>query len=201
MLQKSDSRRHLPICILLLMVWTWAAIAPLSRQDWLLENLLVFAIAAVLLGTYPRFRFSTPSYWLFAVFLTLHLYGSHYTYSETPFGYWLQEVTGASRNHFDRIVHFAFGLLLVYPLRELLERLARPNGGWLELCALTWVMALSSLYEQIEMLTAMIVAPELGAAYLGTQGDPWDAQKDAGLAILGALIALAIIRLAKARRA
>ncbi|MDX5372461.1 MAG: DUF2238 domain-containing protein [Pseudomonadaceae bacterium] len=92
-------------------VWLWAAIAPLSRQDWLLENLLVFAIVALLLATRRRFVFSPLSYALLSLFLALHLYGSHYTYSETPFGFWLAEQLGLDRNHYDRIVHFAFGVL------------------------------------------------------------------------------------------
>lgn len=189
------------ICIVLLVVWIWAAIAPLSREDWLLENLLVFAIAALLLATFRWFIFSMASYWLLAVFLAMHLYGSHYTYAETPFGFWLQEILGTSRNHYDRIVHFSFGLLLVYPLRELIERLARPAGKWLGLLSLTFVMALSSLYEQMEMLAAMVVAPDLGTAFLGTQGDQWDAQKDSGLAMLGAVITLLAARLVGANRA
>lgn len=179
----------------LLGFWLWAAIAPLSRQDWLLENLLVMATAALLLGTRHHFIFSARSYWLLGVFLALHIYGSHYTYSQTPLGYWLGAQLGFERNHYDRLVHFAFGLLLIYPLRELLQRAAGLCGKWLTLLSLATVMALSGLYEQVEMLAALVVAPDLGTAFLGTQGDEWDAQKDAGLAILGALLASLLIHL------
>lgn len=180
------------ILAILLLVWLWAAIAPLSREDWLLENLLVFFFAALLLATYRRFAFGLGSYWLFTLFLAMHLYGAHYTYSETPLGFWLQEVFGFTRNHYDRLAHFAFGLLLVYPVRELLGRAAGLAGWWLDILSLAAVMAMSGVYEQVEMLAALIVSPELGSAFLGTQGDEWDAQKDAGLAMLGALSVLLI---------
>ena len=180
------------IVALLLLVWVWAAIAPLSRSDWLLENLLVLFYAALLAATHRRFAFSLGAYWLFALFITLHLYGSHYTYSQTPLGDWLKEILGLGRNPYDPLVHFAFGLLLACPLRELLQRRAAPAGRWLDLLALTLVMAMSAFYEQLEMLAALLVSPELGSAFLGTQGDEWDAQKDAGLAMLGALLALGL---------
>lgn len=178
------------IVTLLLLVWLWAAIAPVSRSDWLLENLLVLFYGILLAATYHRFAFSPGSYCLFALFMAMHLYGSHYTYSETPFGYWLRDALGLGRNHYDRLVHFSFGLLLACPLRELLQRRAGLAGRWLELLSLTVVMAMSAFYEQLEMLAALLVSPELGSAFLGTQGDEWDAQKDAGLAMLGAMLAL-----------
>lgn len=188
--------RQLPLITgLLALVWLWAAIEPLSRSDWLLENLLVFFFGGLLLATHRRFAFSQGAYWLFALFLALHLYGSHYTYAETPLGDWLRDSLGLARNPYDRLVHFAFGLLLACPLRELLERRAGPSGGWLDGLALCVVMAMSGFYEQLEMLAALIVSPELGSAFLGTQGDEWDAQKDAGLATLGALGALGLRRL------
>ncbi|MBV2133521.1 DUF2238 domain-containing protein [Pseudomonas sp. MAP12] len=180
------------IVVLLLLVWLWAASGPLSRSDWLLENLLVFFFAALLAATYRRFAFSPGAYWLFALFMALHLYGAHYTYAETPLGYWARDVLGLARNHYDRLVHFAFGLLLVCPLRELLQRRAALGGRWLEILSLSVVMAMSAFYEQLEMLAALLVSPELGSAFLGTQGDEWDAQKDAGLAMLGAALALLI---------
>lgn len=181
------------IVVILLLIWLWAAINPLSREDWLLENLLVFFFAGLLLATYRRFAFSLTAYWLFALFLGMHLYGSHYTYAETPLGFWYQETFALDRNHYDRLVHFSFGLLLVYPLRELLHRSARLTGLWLAILSLAVVMALSAFYEQVEMLAAVLVSPELGSAFLGTQGDEWDAQKDSGLAMLGALSLLLIV--------
>jgi len=201
MIKKPRPETQLTLILLILfLVWLWAAINPLSRKDWLLENLLVFFFAALLLATYRRFAFSLRSYWLFSLFMAMHLYGSHYTYSETPLGYGLQEIFGFGRNHYDRLVHFTFGFLLAYPLRELLSRVAGLKGWWLDILSLTVVMAMSAFYEQVEMLAALVVEPELGSAFLGTQGDEWDAQKDAGLAMLGALSLLVMIRLGSWRR-
>lgn len=185
------------IMVMLLLIWLWAAINPLSREDWLLENLLVWFFAGLLLATYRRFAFSMTAYWLFALFIGMHLYGSHYTYAETPLGFWYQDTFALGRNHYDRLVHFSFGLLLVYPLRELLQRSARLAGMWLAILSLAVVMAMSALYEQVEMLAAVLVSPELGSAFLGTQGDEWDAQKDSGLAMLGALSVLLLLALGK----
>lgn len=161
------------------------AIAPTSRSDWLLENLLVFAALAVLAATHRRFVFSNLSSLLIAIFLALHAIGAHYTYSETPIGFWIRDAFGLSRNHYDRIVHFAFGALLGYPLHELARRVLHLRGAWSHVVPFFAVLSLSSGYEIVEGWTARVVDPELGTAFLGTQGDEWDAQKDMSLALFG----------------
>lgn len=173
-------------------LWVLTAIKPLYPRDWLLENLLVFLFAAVLLATHRRFAFSNRSYGLFTTYLSLHLVGAHYTYSEVPLGFWLSEAFDLGRNHYDRIVHFAFGLLLGYPFRELLIRAAGVNHNWSRLLTVITVLGLSGFYECLEAMTAMLVNPELGAAYLGTQGDEWDAPKDTLLAMAGAVVAMSV---------
>lgn len=184
------SRGEVACAAWLFVLWCLTAWAPASRRDWLLENLLVFIAVGVLALTYRRFRFSTRAYALFTVFLSLHLVGAHYTYSATPLGFWLQDALALPRNHYDRIVHFTFGFLLVVPFRELLLRAAGVRRGWSYGLAVMMVLALSALYEAIEGAVAMVVSPELGAAWLGTQGDAWDAQKDAALAGLGAVLTM-----------
>jgi len=179
----------------LVLVWLAAAIEPFNRFDWLLENLLVFIYGAILVVTYRWFAFSNRSYLLFTIFLTLHLIGAHYTYSETPFGYWLKDAFELSRNHYDRIVHFAYGLLSAYPFRELLLRRAGVDERWSYFLAVNMLLAFSGFYEVLEAVVAMIVSPELGDAYLGTQGDIWDAQRDMGLAMLGGIVAMVATRL------
>lgn len=178
----------------LFLFWVVTAIAPFSRRDWLLENLLVFVSVGVLAATWRRFALSNLSYGLFGVFLTLHLVGAHYTYSEVPAGFWVQEAFGLSRNHYDRVVHFLFGLLLAYPIREVLIRAAGVRVAWSYPLAVMCVLGFSGFYEALEGLVAMIVSPELGAAYLGTQGDEWDAQKDTALAFTGAVVAMSWVR-------
>ena len=183
----------------LAVLWLITAIAPFDRHDWLLENLLVFFYAALLLFTYRRFAFSNRSYVLFTIFLSLHLIGAHYTYAETPFGFWLQDLFDFRRNHYDRLVHFSFGLLIAYPFRELLLRAAGVRPGWSYLLAVTVILAFSGFYEMLEGVVAVIVSPELGAAYLGTQGDEWDAQQDSFQAFCGALLSMCITWLATRR--
>lgn len=172
-------------------LWIGLAIEPSYRDDWLLENLLVFAFWGGLFAIRRRFGFSNLSWLLIALFLALHAVGAHYTYSETPLGFWLQETFGWSRNHYDRLVHFAFGLLLTYPLREIALRALRVRPLWSWLLPFLAVLALSSGYELVEAWVAWIVSPELGTAYLGTQGDEWDAQRDMTCAFAGTLVALA----------
>ena len=176
----------------LVLFWIVTAINPLHPDPWLLENLLVILVAIVLVFSYPWFQFTNLSYFMFAVFLTLHMTGAHYTYSETPLGFWLQDWLGWKRNHYDRIVHFSFGLLLAFPLREELLRQPRVKRSWSYVLAVAMVLALSALYEVIEGAAALVINPELGTAFLGTQGDEWDSQKDTLLAFLGAILAMTL---------
>ena len=174
------------------------AIAPWYRQDWLLENLLVFIAVPLLAVNYRRLRFSNFAYTCLFVFFVLHEIGAHYTYSEVPWREWLGAVAGghvslAGRNHYDRFVHFAYGLLLMPAVCELFEQRASPQGLWRWLMPLLFVMGHSVIYEMIEWLAALRFGGELGVAYLGTQGDEWDAQKDISLAALGAVAGLAVV--------
>jgi len=185
------------------LVWIVTAIGPLDRHDWFLENLLVFGVVLVLVATYRVFPLSDLSYLLITLFMTLHAVGAHYTYSEVPLGFWLRDTFGFARNPFDRVVHFCFGLLMAYPIREVFLRVANARGFWAYYLPLDVTLAFSALYEIMEMVIATLVAPGTGDAWLGTQGDVWDPQKDMGLAALGALIcmvATATLRTLRARR-
>lgn len=176
------------------LAWIVAAIAPLNRFDWLLENMLVFLGVGLLGGFYRTRPLSDLSYLLIAVFLLLHIQGAHYTYSKVPFGYWLQEALGQHRNHYDRIVHLCFGILIVFPVRETLYRYTGAGRGLSGFAAFTVIAASSLIYETIEWAVAMIISPEAAMAFLGTQGDVFDAQKDSTLAMAGAGIGLFLTR-------
>jgi len=181
------------------LLWTVLAFSPHDRQDWLLENLLALAAVGTLLLTYRRFQFSTLSYLLITAFFSLHAVGAHYTYAEVPFGFWLQQLLGLSRNPFDRLVHFAYGLLLVYPLREVLIRLVGAGTFWSYYLPVSGMLAQSALFEIVEAVVAQVVSPELGTAYLGTQGDEWDAQKDMMAAFSGALVTMTLVLVMKSK--
>ncbi len=173
-------------------VWIWAAINPVYPHDWLLENYLVFIFVPIILVSAWYFRLSNISYTLLTLFMCLHVIGSHYTYAEVPFGYILQDWFNADRNMYDRIVHFSFGFLLAYPVREVFMRLSRSRGFWGFWFPIELTFAFSAVYEVIEWLTALSVDPSAGLAFLGSQGDIWDAQKDMLLAGIGSVIAMVV---------
>lgn len=181
-------------------LWIVLAIAPLHRSDWLLENALLLAGVAGLIATYRIFPLSSVSYTTLFVFFCLHTIGAHYTYSEVPYdeaarsflGISINGMFGWERNNFDRVVHFSYGLLLAYPIREIFLRIATVRGFWGYFLPLDLTMSSSMLYELIEWGAAVSFGGELGAAFLGSQGDVWDAQKDMALASLGALITMSV---------
>ena len=134
------------------------------------------------------------------MFLCLHEIGAHYTYAEVPYdaafksltGTSLNELMGWERNHFDRLVHFLYGLLLAYPIREVFLRIANVRGFWGYFLPLDVTMSTSMIFELFEWGAAEFFGGELGMAYLGTQGDVWDAHKDMALASIGALLAMTV---------
>jgi len=181
-------------------LWAALAISPLFRSDWLLENVLVFAFALGLALSWRWFTFSRISATLIFLFLCLHEVGAHYTYSHVPYDAWIKSLTGHSlneamgweRNHFDRAIHFSYGLLLAYPIREIFLRIANVRGFWGYFLPLDLTMSTSMMFELFEWGAAELFGGDLGMAYLGTQGDVWDAHKDMALASSGALIAMLI---------
>lgn len=180
------------LAIWYVLVWIVAAIRPFDRHDWLLENILVALVLALLVGTYRVFPLSDLSYLLITAFMTLHSIGAHWTYAQVPLGFWLQRVLALGRNPFDRLVHLSFGLLIAYPIREVFLRVANARGFWAYYLPLDVTLAFSALYEIMEMVVAKVVAPGTGDAWLGTQGDVWDAQMDMGMAATGALLCMIV---------
>jgi putative membrane protein len=181
--------------------------SPRYRADWLLENVLVLVVLPGLVVSHSRLPLSKLSYTALFIFFCLHEIGAHYTYSEVPydewtralFGFELGPLLGWERNHFDRLVHFLFGLLVVYPVREVCLRVADVRGVWGYLFPMLVVMSSSLLFEMFEWGAALLFGGDLGMAYLGTQGDVWDSHKDSFLATLGAAIASLAIAALHAR--
>lgn len=192
------SSRSLPSVLLAVfaVIWVALAIRPYYRQDWALENLLVAIALPLLTWSYQHWRFSNAAYLCLFTFFALHIIGAHYTYSEVPYDQWFKallgfsfnEALGFSRNHYDRFVHLVYGLLIALPSMELLQKRAPPQGLWIWLLPILFISSHSVIYEMVEWAAAAIFGGDLGAAYLGTQGDVWDAQKDMFLASLGAVI-------------
>lgn len=186
--------------VVFLVVFLAMGVSPVSRADWALEHLLTFVFVPVLVVTRRRFPFSRISYTLIFLFLCLHTVGAHYTYSLVPYDAWFEGLTGRSlndllgweRNHFDRFVHLCYGLLLAYPVREVFLRIAGVRGFWGYFLPLLATMATSVAYELLEWAAATTFGGDLGTAYVGTQGDEWDAQRDMFFASIGAVIAMAV---------
>jgi len=176
-----------------LVFWGAMGLAPLDSQNWVLSSILPLTFVGALVFGRRSLPLSTTSYALISTFLTLHTIGAHYTYAQVPLGHWLQGVLGLERNHFDRIVHFAFGLLLTYPLFEAFRRLTGARRPLLFYLAVMTQMGLAGAWEIIESVVAQLTRPDLGAAFLGAQGDPWDAQHDMLAAICGTVVALLVI--------
>ena len=105
----------------------------------------------------------------------------------------MQDVFEMARNHYDRIVHFSFGFLLAYPIREMTIRISDAKGFWAYWFPVEFVLAFSAIYELMEWAVAIVFGGDLGIAYLGTQGDVWDAQKDMFNAGIGAMIAMLVV--------
>ncbi len=196
------SHERYPLILLGLVLALAAALAigPYDRSDWFLENALTVLGLGLLIATHRALPLSRVSYTLIFLFLCLHSIGAHYTYAKVPYDAWfealsghtLSSLTGWKRNHFDRLVHLLYGLLLTYPVREVFLRVAAVRGFWGYYLPLDVTMATSMLYELIEWGAAELFGGDLGVAYLGTQGDMWDAQKDMALAMLGGVLAMLI---------
>ena len=192
-----------------LLAWGISACSPRYPADWLLENALVVAALPLLLFLWRRAPLSRAGWIAVFSFLCLHELGAHYTYSEVPYDTWAKALTGGTvnglfgweRNHYDRLVHFLYGALLIIPLRDLIVRGTGLVGAWSYVLPVTFTMSTSLLYELIEWGAAAAFGGDLGMAYLGTQGDVWDGHRDMGLASLGAVIAMLVAALLAERTA
>ncbi len=180
-------KSHKLVYAIYIVVWIIMAINPKYPSDWLLENVLVFLFFPFIVWMDQKHNYSLTSIILLLIFASLHSLGTHYTYAEMEHFDGITQFFGFERNHFDRVVHFLFGLLL---FRILFEMIAPALNSIKTALLFTFavIVTISTLYEILEWLAVVILNPELGMAFLGTQGDVWDAQKDTLAAIIGALI-------------
>ncbi len=193
-------RRRLPQFLLLAFAAIFVAlgIAPAMREDWLLENVLVVVAVVWLVRSRHSLALSNPACVALFVLGVLHEIGAHWQYSEVPYDAWFAALSGVSldavfgfeRNQYDRLVHFLYGVLVTPAAVELIEARVRPRGVWRVLVPLTFMMSHALVYELFEWFAAALFGGDLGIAYLGSQGDVWDAQKDMALAVLGSVLVL-----------
>lgn len=182
-----------PVVLLgLYVVWfAVLGIKPYDRSVWVAENTPIALIILLLVFTYNRFRFSNTSYFLMSIFIFMHTFGGHFTFERVPFGF-VSDLFGFSRNHYDRVAHFAVGFY-AFPLAELLEKRKLTASFFvLFLFPICFIFTVASIYEIFEWIYAVSADPSAGLAVLGSQGDLWDAQKDMLADGLGSLTAILI---------
>ncbi len=185
------------LLLLGLCVWVWSGIHPVERDTWLLEQVATGIAGAVLYAVGRRVQFTRlAKLGLFALFCT-HTVGTHYTYSLTPynefsqglFGTTINDLFGWQRNHYDRFVHWIYGFCSAAPIHQILKQKLALSHAVSAFFCLQLVLSTSVLYELLEWGAAVLIGGEVGAEYLGTQGDIWDAQADMALAGMGCLSA------------
>ena len=190
----NESRSIAPLLLVIFAIfWLLLAINPLYRDVWVAENLILVICITYVISNYQRSPFSNTSYWLIFLFCVLQTIGAHYTYAEVPFGFWVADLLEIERNHYDRLVHLAFGFFLVLPFKETITRTIKFSSYRSELFLLVLVfLGIGSFYEIVEWLYAIFYeqATETADSFLGSQGDIWDAEKDMLLNGLGAWLYL-----------
>jgi putative membrane protein len=170
----------------------WAP--PAGRVSWALEVGPGLALVAFMIATYRRLPLSHFVYVGTFLHVLVLIYGGYYTYALTPLGNWAKEAFHFSRNHYDRVGHVALGVFPAFFTRELLlRRTPLRRGGWLFFLVTSVILALAAFWELLEWWTTLVVAGDVGQAFLGSQGDIWDAQWDMFLALLGSMIALPLL--------
>ena len=194
-----------PLIAKLLLLWyvtlfSLMAIAPVDPRIWWGANVLPIIFVAILVLTYRRFPLSNASYVLISLWLTLHTVAVHYTYPKVPLGFWLDQWFHFQRNHFDRIVHFAFGFFLTLPLEEVFRRAGKVKGWLLPYLVVITILGFSAFWEITEAWVGQVAHPDVENALVGHQGDVWDPQRDMAAALYGSLLCvgfLALIRKVK----
>lgn len=192
-LRQIPSKRELLILLIIYAIgFAVLAIRPHDRWDWALENFFPLGLLAAVIIAYPYHKFTRLSYYLIFFYLFVQSYGGHYTYALAPPFNWLRDEFNLARNHYDRVAHFMLGFLMAIPIREVLLQFVITSRKWMAFITAAIVLAIGAFYEFIEWWVAKLVWPDLGDAFLGTQGDIWDSHWDMFLALVGAVLALAI---------
>ncbi|MHC4122182.1 MAG: DUF2238 domain-containing protein [Planctomycetota bacterium] len=187
------SRLHNFLLFSMVAVFIWSFIGCFDLFTWLLEVLPVIAALAVLVYVYPRFCFTNFTYILIWVHIIILLIGAHYTYARMPLFNWIRDTFELSRNHYDRLGHIAQGFFPAIIAREvLLRKSPLRKGRWLFFIIICVCLSISAGYELLEWIAA-VISRDGAVAFLATQGDQWDTQKDMALCLLGAVVSLLVL--------
>jgi len=186
-LKTSDKKYLLGLIVFLIILFVWSAINPFGRGIWYVEISSVLIVFFSLLFTYPIFQFSKTSYTIISMWLVLHTIGAHYSFELVPFGF-ITDLFDFSRNHFDRFAHFVIGLNAFCVAEYFFKTKKVSTKGVAAFVGILFIMAMANAWELIEWIYAVLDGGEVGAAFLGSQGDIWDAQKDMLADTLGAIL-------------
>jgi putative membrane protein len=182
------------LLIAFILILTWSGIhPPAGNPDWLLENSPIFGAILVFVALARFIKMSDFSYTLLFIYLLFPLATSHYGVTGVPFGSTISHFFGFSRNMYDRLTHFLFGFLLFYPIYDLVLNITKKENGWSYYFPIEIIISLSAIYEIFEWLAAITVNPVLGAAFYGSQGDPFDTPEDMACALVGGILAMIIV--------
>lgn len=181
---------HITLFAVFCAVFIWSSIGPRDRLTWLMEVLPALIAVALLFYTYRSFRLTGLAYALILLHSVILMVGGHYTYARVPLFDALRDAFHLSRNHYDRLGHFAQGFVPAIVVREILIRRSPvKRGGWLYFITVCIVLAASAFYEFIEWWVS-VGAGARAEDFLGTQGDVWDTQWDMFMAFAGANVSL-----------
>jgi putative membrane protein len=192
--QTASKRELLILASIYLIGFALLGIHPSDRADWALESLFPISQLIAVAVFYRYFKFTRLSYYMIFFYLFVQSWGAHSTYAEAPPFNWLRDHFHLARNHYDRVAHFMLGFLLALPIKEILLRFVQTSRRWANFLTTSIVLAIGAFYELIEWWVAVLVTPELGDKFLGTQGDIWDTQWDMFLALAGAVLTLALFQ-------
>jgi putative membrane protein len=196
-LTKKD-RYRLFLLVAFLAVWMWSVWQPTSPINWYLENKMIILFIPIVYFLFVRYiQFSKLSLTLITIFSMLHLVGAHYSYGLVPFGITLGKVFGVGGNPYDKLVHFMFGFLIVYPMREFFLRIAQTKGFWGYLLPFSLILCFGALYEMFEWITVLQYGGSTGYQFIGGL-DPFDTTKDLVAAGAGSLLGLIIVGVCEA---
>ncbi len=186
------TKYHYFLITLFAVAWGIAAIHPATPQNWFQENIVIFFWVPVIILFGRYIKLSNTSYTIITAYLLFHLIGAHYNYGSVPFGQSVGELVGSGRNEYDRLVHLSFGLLMVYPFRELFLRITNVKGFWGYFLPINIILSFSAVYEIFEWISGINLPPDVAYLFIGGT-DPWDAEKDMAMAGIGATATILLL--------
>lgn len=173
---------------------------------WPIEQALHSSLTVVGLIwlTWHARKYSMKNLDFFAIcfFIAIHCVAARWLYSNVPYDEWSiallnwspQQAFGFERNHFDRLIHFLYGVCFMPAVANFIRMKNNIRISSAIAIGLMMIMASSLMYEWAEWGIALTMSPEQAEAYNGQQGDIWDAHIDMLLATLGAACAIPFLK-------